>query len=120
MNREEYIKKIQDDLAKTIETINRIPVDLVINTADGLNITFEGMYHEMPVVLSKLRKVFGNYKLEYYFPNSGLLAIRYIFDDGLDIHFYCIDFDNALEKIGKGKCSLETRDTTESYIQCAV
>lgn len=91
----------------------------LLNYVAESHVAYEGTYAEMMDLLHELRSRIGNYKRIGYFENTCLLEIDYAFPE-YRIVLYCTDLENALEKIGKGKCTLETFDTTEKRIVCAV
>ena len=123
MNKAEYKIHLTKSYEKTLAMLDRVPEDVVDDVghfaSDGFS--FNIHYDEMIPMLSKLRRAFGLYEMQYYFETCGSLAIRYTFEESeIDVHFYCSDFDNALNKIGKGKCTVEEVSKTEKKIVCGI
>ena len=70
-------------------------------------------YQEMLVNLRLFAAKNGKYELVSYYTASGYLVVVYAFTN-CNVNFYINDMANALAKLSKGKCHIETSTRTET------
>ncbi len=95
--------------------INGMPDDVGGGSvgADAIFMRDSGTLREVADRLTSFRKKNGSYKVEgYSMYASDRLQVTYKFENGLVVHFYAKDYENALDVLSGGKCKIVREHVT--------
>jgi len=75
--------------------------------SNGIFMHDSGTLKEVTDRLTPFRKKNGKYKVEAYsMYGSDRLQVHYKFENGLSVHFYVKDYEEALQILSGGKCKI--------------
>lgn len=117
----EEINKMKDQYDRDIRLLSLlIAVEhLITHVTSGVIYTIDTTYEEIKNTLHTFSSIYGKYTMMYYYINNGRLAILYKFDN-FELQIFCTDVENALNKVGGGKCRIEETTETVKHVVCDI
>lgn len=125
MTKKELIEKIQTTRDWQDRAIGRIPDDAKVDNVDVGHVFASEMdsFDECMSELRKYAETAGKYTLSSYYmsADNNSLAITYNFSE-FGVVLFCRDVDEALRRVGRGKCSIQSRKevTNSKVVVCEV